>query len=475
MNTNSITLAPSTKRSRRLAAKKINNKRDYQNNPVIQASRVIIGDLDSETQPANSGNIINATMANPTRTSVSTPSEVDQSGTRAVRSPRVDRARGPTPCELSLEDQIKELKSQNEELERQKASRLLEDELYHLKLRNLELTKQISREDQANQEIMRSSQEKHRDDIRQSFSTSVRQPSIYRETPQFTASPRYTSPTLQQALYHEEQYEGVQALRLGDERLRWLRNFKFDIEDAKAQFLYFEKRMADHGIYDEADKYFVLREYWPNNDMSAYILCTEPRDRNFKSLRAYLMHKDGALPRALLPKKEFHNISGCDLNNEVSKWLIDLENKEILHKFLFLHLIPKHLKTRISSSLSLGLQEFKRFVMDVCDADIRNSRDAAREVRYFNKPRRSQQFLNQRRNEQSTRQFGQRQTGDSFNNAHHQNSGYRQHRSQVDNRLCYLHKMHGPSARGCDNPDTCPMGYVTAPYQQKNGHPSSFQ
>ena len=45
--------------------------------------------------------------------------------------------------------------------------------------------------------------------------------------------------------------------------------------------------MADYGIYDEDDKYFVLREYWPNNDMSAYILCTEPRDRNFKSFRAY--------------------------------------------------------------------------------------------------------------------------------------------------------------------------------------------
>ena len=216
-----------------------------------------------------------------------------------------------------------------------------------------------------------------------------------------------------------------------------------------------------------------MSRHWP--DMSAYILCTEPRDRNFKNLRAYLMHKDGALPRVSLPKKEFNNISGCDLNNEVSKWLIDLENKEILHKFLFLHLIPNHLKSRISSSLSFGLQELKRFVMDVCDADIRNSREAAREVRYFNKPRRSQQFLNHRRNEQPTRQFGQRQIGDSFNNAHHQNSGSRQYRSQVNNRLCYLHKMHGPSARGCDNPDTCPMGHVTAPYQQKNGHPSFFQ
>ena len=93
--------------------------------------------------------------------------------------------------------------------------------------------------------------------------------------------------------------------------------------------------MADHSIYDEDDKYFVLREYWPNNDMSAYILCTEHRDRNLKTLRAYLMHKDGALQRALLPKKQIRNIRGCDLNNEVSKWLLGLENKEILHKFLF--------------------------------------------------------------------------------------------------------------------------------------------
>ena len=212
MNHGTIALAPSTKRSKRLEAKKISNKRGFsciaephKSNSVIQASRVTIGDPDFETKPANSGNVNNATMANPSRTSVSTPSEVDPSGNRTVRSPRCnqDRARVPTPCELSLEEQIKELKVQNEELERQKASKLLEDELYNLKLRNLELTRQISREDQANQEIMRSSQEKHRDDVRQSFSTSVRQPSIHRETPQFAASPRYTSPTLQQALYQE--------------------------------------------------------------------------------------------------------------------------------------------------------------------------------------------------------------------------------------------------------------------------------
>ena len=62
--------------------------------------------------------------------------------------------RVPTPCELtkSLEEQIKELKLQNKELERQKADKLLEEKLYQLKLRNLELARQIGQEDQANQE-----------------------------------------------------------------------------------------------------------------------------------------------------------------------------------------------------------------------------------------------------------------------------------------------------------------------------------
>ena len=60
------------------------------------------------------------------KASVLTPSEVYQSGNRTVRSSgcKQDRARVPTPCELTitLEEQIRELKLQNEELERQKAA-----------------------------------------------------------------------------------------------------------------------------------------------------------------------------------------------------------------------------------------------------------------------------------------------------------------------------------------------------------------
>ena len=43
--------------------------------------------------------------------------------------------------------------------------------------------------------------------------------------------------------------------------------------------------MADHGIFNEAEKYWIIREFWLNKDMWAYILSTDRRIRKFKSLR----------------------------------------------------------------------------------------------------------------------------------------------------------------------------------------------
>ena len=88
--------------------------------------------------------------------------------------------------------------------------------------------------------------------------------------------------------------------------------------------------MADHCIVDNAEKYWLLRELWPNNVMSAYFLCTATEDRNFRTLRTYLL-QDGVLPRVLLPKKQFNSISGCDLNSEVSRWIMEPENRENLY------------------------------------------------------------------------------------------------------------------------------------------------
>ena len=81
-----------------------------------------------------------------------------------------------------------------------------------------------------------------------------------------------------------------------------------------------------------------------------------------------------------------------------------LEDKEVLHKFLFLHLTPSHLKNKVSTTLSLGLVDFKRYVMDMCDADLRKTRDVAREINYFNKPQQKHQITFQKRNEPQTRQ-----------------------------------------------------------------------
>ena len=103
-----------------------------------------------------------------------------------------------------------------------------------------------------------------------------------------------------------------ECIRLGVHRLKWLKRFKFDIEDAKTQLLYFEERMANHGITDTAGKYWVLREFWPNNDMSAYLRCTKPNNRKFLSWCRYHIEKDGRLPRVLLQKKPTY-ISRCDL------------------------------------------------------------------------------------------------------------------------------------------------------------------
>ena len=75
-------------------------------------------------------------------------------------------------------------------------------------------------------------------------------------------------------------------------------------------FLYFEERIADHGITDNSEKYWLLREYFPNQDMSEYILYRAPENRNCGSLGKYLMEKDGVLPRVLPPKKQLDSVSG---------------------------------------------------------------------------------------------------------------------------------------------------------------------
>ena len=97
-------------------------------------------------------------------------------------------------------------------------------------------------------------------------------------------------------------------------------------------------------------------------------------------------------------KKQQYSISGCDLNDEVSEWAFELEDREVLQKFLYLHLIPNQLRNRLSSILSLELVDFERCVMDICDADFRKSKDAAIETKYFNKPQQGQHFSFQKRN-----------------------------------------------------------------------------
>ena len=114
--------------------------------------------------------------------------------------------------------------------------------------------------------------------------------------------------------------------------------------------------------------------------------------------------------------------------------------------------------------------------MDMCDADLRKTRSAAREISYFNKPQQKQQFTFQKRNEPQTRQvnYGCGRPKNSFESAHHQNYSNR-HRNQVNDERCYRHRTQGYSATRCDSPNTCPMRDIIALLTSKNGHPSSSQ
>ena len=61
---------------------------------------------------------------------------------------------------------------------------------------------------------------------------------------------------------HEQEYSSYsESISYRDSRTKWLKSFKFDIDDAKAQLLYFEERMADRNIIDDTEIYYVVREF----------------------------------------------------------------------------------------------------------------------------------------------------------------------------------------------------------------------
>ena len=98
------------------------------------------------------------------------------------------------------------------------------------------------------------------------------EPSRYTETLRYATSPKDHN-TLRHSMLQTENYNMdnklySESIDCGDSRLKWLMSFKFDIDDSKAQFIYFKERLADHGTIENAEKYWVIREFWPNKDMS---------------------------------------------------------------------------------------------------------------------------------------------------------------------------------------------------------------
>ena len=118
----------------------------------------------------------------------------------------------------------------------------------------------------------------------------------------------------------------------------------------------------------------------------------------------------------------------------------------------FLHLIPIHLKDKISSSLFLGFEEFRWYVILTCDLDMNKPRDGARQGKCFKKQKQNQQFLYQRRNKLPDQQVicRQRHPKNSFStciNKQNQLSSY-QGRNKLPVQEVNYEKIHSRNLFG---------------------------
>ena len=104
-------------------------------------------------------------------------------------------------------------------------------------------------------------------------------------------------------------------------------------------------------------------------------------DKCYETLKNFLSNIGGKLGRIFRAKPEWHTVSGLSLNIDIRKWERELKKKNYLTKFLYMHLAPKEMKSRIKEKVFLDIDTFKSHCKNICDINEKK------------KERRSKQFL----------------------------------------------------------------------------------
>ena len=194
--------------------------------------------------------------------------------------------------------------------------------------------------------------------VKESFEQHVRSP-IYDCQPQPEDS-RYTvtagicgsTPrTTTSQLYKLMQKKGDLVTQIG--------YLKRDSEQLEIKLKHFVKIANDYDIRSDQDLYRLLETLVTWKERESYCHKYTSEDRNFHTLKEFLLSGQARVSNVLLARPDKHSMSSRELGDEINHWLAEFRNEGVLTKFLTIHLAPPQLKKRLREKLHLKDKDFQ--------------------------------------------------------------------------------------------------------------------
>ena len=224
---------------------------------------------------------------------------------------------------------------------------------------------------------------------------------------------------------------------------------KRDTEQLKIKLKHFEKIANDYDIRSDQDLYRLLETLVTWKERESYYHRYKPEDRNYDTLKEFLMSGQARVSNVLLARTDRHSMSSRELGDEINHWLAEFRNEGVLTKFLTIHLAPPRLKNRLREKLHLKDKDFQIAWKVMLDTNEQEAKGRARNISYSNAPR-----SNQNRPTQAQQQW----TANNNNEI-----------------ICRNHQRFGANTYTCLD-RRCSMRHQTiSPHQAKNEFPNSPQ
>ena len=250
-----------------------------------------------------------------------------------------------------------------------------------------------------------------------------------------------------------------QLMRRDGELMIQIGHVKRDTEQLKLKLQHLEKIADDHNIQSDQDLYRLLENLVTWRERECFAKRYRPEERNYRTLKEFLMSGQERVSDILLPRTERGSMSSRELEDEISHWMAEFRSEGVLKKFVTIHLAPPHLKNRLREKLHLCESDFRTAWRVMLDTDEQEAKVRARNVNYHPMPR-----SNRSRPGRTQQQW----------------------RANNEEIICRNHQRYGANAYTCVDhrctmrdqvlpPEQHRTMHYTAPHHAKNGLPNSPQ